>query len=77
MAKEAWTLGEYPFSLVRIVCPKCDRAGQYHRAKLLERHGADIAMPDLRHELAQCPWRYKMNDPCQVVFVDRIERLDR
>jgi hypothetical protein len=59
------------------VCSKCDRAGQYHRAKLIERFGADMAMPDLRHKLAQCPRRRQMNDPCQVVYVDRPERLDR
>jgi hypothetical protein len=31
-------------------------------------------MPELRHVLAQCHRRHTMNDPCQVVFVDRLER---
>jgi hypothetical protein len=48
--------------------------GQYHTAKLIEKHGADMNMPELRHVLAQCSRRYTMNDPCQVVFVDRVER---
>ena len=39
MTKGAWTLGEYPFPLVRIVCLKCDRSGQHHRTKLIERYG--------------------------------------
>jgi hypothetical protein len=30
----------------------------------------DIAMPDLRHELAQCPHRRDMSNPCQVKYVD-------
>ncbi|GEO43621.1 hypothetical protein SAE02_77690 [Skermanella aerolata] len=74
MAKGAWTLGEYPLPMVRVSCAKCGRAGQYHRAKLLERYGADMAMPELRHELAQCSRRRTMNDPCMVIFSDRIER---
>ena len=72
MSKGAWTLGEYPLPMVRISCAKCDnRAGQYHKAGLVERYGPDMAMPDLRHEL--CPKRERMHDPCQVVFPDRID----
>jgi len=33
---------------------------------LLEQYGPDIAMPDLHHELAQCPHRGDMSNPCQV-----------
>jgi hypothetical protein len=29
-----------------------------------------IVMPDLRHELAQCPHRRDMSNPCQVKYVD-------
>jgi hypothetical protein len=70
----AWLLGEFPLPLVRVKCDKCGRAGQYHTAKLLEQHGPDMAMPELRHIIAKCPRRHTMNDPCQVVFVDRLER---
>ena len=38
MSKNAWTLGDYPLLMVRISCAKCDRAGRYHKAKLLERY---------------------------------------
>ena len=55
MTKGAWTIGTYPLDLVRIACAKCGRAGRYRRATLLDRYGADMAMPELRHELAQCP----------------------
>jgi hypothetical protein len=37
---------------------------------LLEQYRPDIAMPDLRHELAQCPHRRDMSNPCQVKYVD-------
>ena len=74
VTRGAWILGEWPLPLVRIKCEKCQRVGQYHTAKLIEKHGADMNMPELRHVLAQCSRRYTMNDPCQVVFVDRVER---
>ena len=45
MSKDAWTLGEYPLPMVRISCAKCDRAGRYYRAKLIERYGPDIECP--------------------------------
>jgi hypothetical protein len=74
VARGAWTLGEWPLPLVRISCAKCDRAGQYHRAKLIDRFGPDMAMPDLLPELAQCSRRGNWSDPCLVIFRDLIER---
>jgi hypothetical protein len=70
----AWLLGEFPLPLVRVKCEKCNRAGQYHTVKLLEQHGPDLAMPELRHVIAHCPRQHTMNDPCMIVFVDRPER---
>jgi len=40
--------------MVRLVCDKRGRRGQYRVDRLLERYGADIAVPDLPHGLAQC-----------------------
>ena len=74
MAHGAWTLGEFPLPLVRVACAKCGRSGQYHTAKLIERYGTDMVMAELRHVLARCPRRHTMNDPCGVIFVDRVER---
>ena len=74
MAKGAWTLGEFPLPLVRVSCARCGRAGQYRKATLLQRYGPDMAMPELRHELAQCPRRTNWSDPCLVIFPDRVER---
>ena len=39
-----------------------------------ERYGADIRLPDLREEIAQCERRRKMYDRCMVHYVDLIPR---
>jgi hypothetical protein len=56
--------------MARLVCGKCGRRAQYRIDRLLEQYGSEIAMPDLRHELAQCPHRGDMSNPCQVKYVD-------
>jgi len=55
----SYSLGEAAAKLqmVRPTCAKCGRAGRFRIARLLEQYGPDIATPDLRHELAQCPRR--------------------
>jgi hypothetical protein len=60
------------WNMIRLACSKCHRSGQYRVDRLLEKYGPNIAMPDLRHELAQCPRRRNMSDPRQVKFVDRL-----
>jgi hypothetical protein len=64
-------LRDYP---VRLSCPKCGRAGQYRKEKLIERYGADMALPDLREEVAQCERRGLMHDACMVCYFDLIPR---
>jgi hypothetical protein len=64
-------------SMLRLECSRCGPSGQYRIDKLLERFGPDIALPDLRHELAQCPRRGSMGDPCQVGYVDWLGDLPR
>ena len=72
MPHGSYSLGEVAaeFNMVRLRCEKCGRRGQYQVDKLLAKYGPDIAMPDLRHELAQCPHRRDMSNPCQVKYVD-------
>jgi hypothetical protein len=42
--------------VVRLACTKCERRGQYRKATLIERYGADANIVDLRLELAEgCP----------------------
>jgi hypothetical protein len=77
MPQGSYSLGEAAAKLhmIRLTCPKCHRAGQYRTDKLLEQYGPDIAIPDLRHELAQCLHRHDMSDPCQVEYLDRLADL--
>ncbi len=67
-------LREYPGDLVRLSCEKCGRTGQYRKQNLIERYGADIRLPDLRHEIAQCERRGNMHDTCMARYVDLIPR---
>ena len=67
-------LHEYPADVVRLSCPKCGRAGQYRKQNLIERHGPDIRLPDLREEIAQCERRGLMHDACMVRYVDLLPR---
>ena len=66
MTKDAPTTSTYPFPIVRIVCSKCARSGQYRRQTLIDRFGPDTGMPDVLEELAQCPDRRNYSDICQV-----------
>jgi hypothetical protein len=68
------TLSEYSGEIVRLSCSKCGRAGQYRKEKLIERYGADMRLPDLREEIAQCERRGLMHDACGVRYVDLIPR---
>ena len=50
------TLAEHPGDRVRLACTKCERRGQYRKATLIERFGADMNMVELRLILAaDCP----------------------
>jgi hypothetical protein len=42
--------------VLRVACRKCDRAGRYSVAKLVERYGADAGLPDFKDRItADCP----------------------
>jgi hypothetical protein len=61
------SLGEFPLDVVRIECPRCNRAGSYRRDGLVARFGVDIALPDLLLALARA----------HPTGVDRLSRLRR
>ena len=63
-------LGEFSFDIVRIECERCGRAGSYGRAGLIERFGADAALPDVLMDLAACPRRKDFSAPCGARFTD-------
>src|SRR3954469_11641969 len=54
MGHDALTTSTYPFPIVRIVCAKCARSGQYRRQTLIDRFGPDTGMPEVLEELEQC-----------------------
>jgi hypothetical protein len=59
-------LRDHPGDVVRLTCEKCGRNGQYRKATLIERYGADIGLPDLREEIAQCKRARQMHDACRM-----------
>ena len=61
-------LRDYPSEIVRLSCEKCGRAGQYRKQTLIERYGADMRLPDLREEIAQCSRMGQMHDACMVRY---------
>jgi hypothetical protein len=67
-------LHEYPGELVRLSCPKCGRSGQYRKQNLIERYGADMRLPDLGEEIAQCERHGQTHDACMARYVDLIPR---
>src|SRR5438045_3533203 len=71
----SYSLGEADrvLHMLRIRCSAWGRRGQYRIDRLIARYGRDIAVPELRHELAQCPRRSNMAEPCQVEYVDPID----
>jgi hypothetical protein len=62
MAGGSLQLYEYSGDRVRLSCEKCGHAGQYRKQSLIERYGADILLPDLRVEIAQCRKTFKKAD---------------
>ena len=74
MANGSLQLSEYPTELVRLSCEKCGRDGRYRKQNLIERYEADIRLPDLREETAQCERRELMHDACMVRYIDLVPR---
>jgi hypothetical protein len=50
--------------VVRLECPRCDRAGSHRKEGLLARFGADIALPDILMARALCERRRDFSQPC-------------
>src|SRR5437868_4967440 len=70
-ATRAATLGDAPWPRIRVECRKCGRRGDYSPARLIERHGAGLTLPNLLPILsADCPRRLEnlITDQCSIVF---------
>ncbi len=64
----------YPDDMVRLACERCGRSGRYHKQNLIAQFSRDIALPDLRHKIANCERRGKMGDACAVHYVGLTRR---
>jgi hypothetical protein len=71
---DSMTLGEYPKAMVRVVCSRCDRKGQYRKETLIAQYGSDVTMPDLRHLIAKCERHGKHGDACGIRYGDLLPR---
>ena len=59
------------WSLVRLRCDACKRAGSYRLARLAVKYGAEILLDDLLVRLsADCPWRDDPRGTCGARFTD-------
>jgi hypothetical protein len=72
MRNGSQTLGEFPAKVVRIDCPRCERAGSYRFDGLMARFGADAALPDVLLALASCERRADFSKPCGASFTDLV-----
>ncbi len=68
------SLGDYPGDVVRIECERCGRAGRYRLHGLIERFGADAALPDVLLALASCERRGDFSRRCGARFTDLAAR---
>lgn len=60
--------------MVELACEKCGRHGRLRKARLIEQHGPDIQVADLREKLAKpCERIGSMRDPCGAYYVGLLE----
>jgi hypothetical protein len=72
MPNGSLSLADHPAAMVRLPSWKCDRSGQYRKATLIDKYGADISLLDLLHRIAaNCPKKDALgNDPCGAHYPD-------
>ena len=54
--------------------PEMRALWSYRKQYLIERYGADMRLPDLREEIAQCERHGQTHDACMARYVDLIPR---
>jgi len=70
MHSGALTIAEFPGPVVEVHCPRCDRHGRYAKARLAERFGPDLSLPDLLRQLSpDCPARGQPGiESCSAIY---------
>ena len=59
----------YPINAITIRCDRCSRVGRYKRRTLIERYGADSAMPDVLNEITACERNKRLSvERCEAYF---------
>lgn len=68
-ANGSYTLADVRAERVIVECELCDRRGEYNTARLVQKHGPYITLPDLKFKLVTCPNIDTSNlNPCRAVF---------
>lgn len=72
-------LGEFPYERVEVACNKCGRSGNYAKARLVSRFGADCTFLTLRRHFESTCERSndiaRLNEVCGVMFPDLVPWL--
>ncbi len=72
-------LGEFPYERVEVACNKCGRSGNYAKARLVRRFGADCTFLTLRRHFESTCERSndiaRLNEVCGVMFPDLVPWL--
>jgi hypothetical protein len=69
MPTGSFTLRQFPHEMVELGCDKCGRRGRLLKSKLIEAHGPNVALPDLRTLVARCNRAGSVSDPCGAFYV--------
>lgn len=69
LTKDAYILGDVRAARVVLECDLCSRRGEWSTQRLIDKHGRDITMPDLKAELVTCTeLRVNPLSPCRATY---------
>ena len=54
MPTGSYTLSDVKAERVVLECAQCNRRGSYSTERLIQQHGPDITLPDLKNMLVKC-----------------------
>jgi hypothetical protein len=65
----SFTLAQFPLPTVELACEKSGGRGLLSKSRLIEEHGPDIVLPDLRTVIVRCDRAGSMPDLCEAYYV--------